>query len=440
MNNKSCTLKDINDIELLFTTPFDLKLSLQDNHMKFKPRNHNMNNTEDSLISANGEIIPRSQFENDLKKRVLASLHNQGFELDQSNQIVLTSVLKKEKIRNLHSAARDDRLESSLKFLEQKENKLMHYFADGKEINYNNFHPKIEIVKTDTRSSDIFRYASLLWSVPVSNGFGRRTRFLVWDESIHKLVGIFAIGDPVFNLSCRDSWIGWNLNQKMNRLYNIMDIFVLGSVPPYNQLLGGKLVAMIATSNEVRDIIFNKYSGDQTIIKKEIKNPHLALLTTSSALGKSSIYDRIKFDEKLLYEKIGETQGYGHFHLNNGLFEDLRNYLGMISPNRSHANRFGQGPNYKMRVAREALQHLGLPGDLLRHGIKREVYAIQLSSNCKEFLKGDDEEIIGKNMPLNDIVGFWKTRWFKNRMASKPDYIHHDHEDIPKIVREMGTK
>ena len=51
---------------------------------------------------------------------------------------------------------------------------------------------------------DLFRAATLLWSVPVSRGYGRRMRYLVMDESNNKLIGLFALGDPVFNLKSRD--------------------------------------------------------------------------------------------------------------------------------------------------------------------------------------------------------------------------------------------
>src|SRR5262249_31539967 len=56
-------------------------------------------------------------------------------------------------------------------------------------------------VSRDIWESDLFRRASLTWAVPVSNGFGRRLRHLVWDEHNDKLIGLIAIGDPVFNLS-----------------------------------------------------------------------------------------------------------------------------------------------------------------------------------------------------------------------------------------------
>ncbi len=33
-------------------------------------------------------------------------------------------------------------------------------------------------------------------------------RYLVYDRNNDKLIGIFALTDPVFNLRVRDAWIG----------------------------------------------------------------------------------------------------------------------------------------------------------------------------------------------------------------------------------------
>ena len=94
------------------------------------------------------------------------------------------------------------------------------------------------------------------------NGYGdmavsythlRRLRFLVYDNSTGKLMGLFGLGDPVFSLSARDQWIGWTKEDRRKRLVHVMDAFVLGAVPPYNQLLVGKLIAMLVASNEVRE-------------------------------------------------------------------------------------------------------------------------------------------------------------------------------------------
>src|SRR3546814_18344755 len=83
--------------------------------------------------------------------------------------------------------------------------------------------------------------ASLYWQVPVSDGYGRRMRFLVWDQAHGKLIGIFALGDAVFNQAARDAVIGWDHHRRSAALVNLMDAYVLGALPPYSHLLGGKL-------------------------------------------------------------------------------------------------------------------------------------------------------------------------------------------------------
>ena len=75
----------------------------------------------------------------------------------------------------------------------------------------------------------------------------------VWDNSNDKLIGIVALGDPVFDLKVRDELIDWTSKDRAKRLVNIMDAYVSGAVPPYNLLLGGKLVASLIRTKEVRD-------------------------------------------------------------------------------------------------------------------------------------------------------------------------------------------
>ncbi len=40
---------------------------------------------------------------------------------------------------------------------------------------------------------------------------------------------------------------------KARHLYHMMDAYMLGAVPPYSFLLGGKPTTMLACSNEVRN-------------------------------------------------------------------------------------------------------------------------------------------------------------------------------------------
>jgi hypothetical protein len=102
--------------------------------------------------------------------------------------------------------------------------------------------------------------------------------------------------------------------------------FVLGAVPPYSFLLGGKLVAMLATSSQVRLDFSKKYADRAARISSEPGDGRLAMITTTSALGRSSIYNRLTFDGRTLYNRAGQTAGSGEFHFSNGLYSDISAY------------------------------------------------------------------------------------------------------------------
>ncbi len=174
--------------------------------------------------------------------------------------------------------------------------------------------------------------------VPVSNGFGRRLRYLVWDRGNDKLMGIVAIGDPVFNLKARDDLFTWGVDDRAERLVNVLDAYVLGAIPPYNMILGGKLVSCLIRSREVRDDFKKRYGQSRGIISGKKKNAQLVVVTTSSSLGRSSVYNRLKLGGQSYFRSIGFTQGWGHFHVPDPLFAELRDYL------RKRKHKYVDGP------------------------------------------------------------------------------------------------
>jgi Domain of unknown function (DUF4338) len=372
-----------------------------------------------------------------IKKAIINNLRMQGFKVDKKNLISSSHDFCKEEIRSLHKHSYTQKILMERDFILKNYGRLSNYFADGTSVNLKKFKPVVHLIEPATEMSDLFRFATLLWSVPVSHGFGRRLRFVVLDESKGKLIGIFAMGDPVFNLKVRDNLIGWNHEMRADRLYNVMDLFVIGAVPPYSQLLCGKLMAMLATSNEVRKIVWDRYKKAVTNIRGESKKPHLTLLTTSSALGRSSLYNRITLDEKPLFIRIGETIGWGHFHLSNGSFALMREYLSTINHPINKLNRFGQGPNWKIRTIRTCLELLDLPSDLLQHGIRREVYAAPLAHNYREYLLGQSKRPLYLDLSEEKLVNFFIQRWLLPRAARKDDYKNvkaiHTLKDIKTI-------
>ena len=356
-----------------------------------------------------------------LRKKVLRYLWRQGYST-RSGGFSLGPDPSKEDIRNLHARQRRFRLEKEGDFVRQNAMQLALEFAEGSEINPSHIAPELVPVLPNTRESMLFRFACLLWSVPTSAGFGRRLRYLVRDASNGRLMGIFALGDPVFNLRVRDEWIGWNSEQKAERLCNVMEAYVVGAVPPYSQLLGGKLVAALAASNEVRRDFSTRYGLTTAVISGRCKHPRLVLVTTNSALGRSSMYNRLRICDVTRFNLIGKTQGYGYFHLDGGLFEEIRDLLVEMEHPYARGNRFGEGPNWKMRVLRVGLEELGIDTRVLRHGISREVYAVPLGTGVTEYLSTGDDAFRPYDLPAAEIAYEWHRRWLLPRTGRGDDW------------------
>src|SRR5438552_9042345 len=234
-------------------------------------------------------VIPLLTTEAQIKRAVREHLKRLGFSRN-ANGLLRPADDSKDTFRDLHAAQRATRLRQESEFIKANWCNLKKHFANGDQINPELISPRLELVSAGTEQSDLFRIACLLWSVPVSAGYGRRICFLVRDGQNNKLIGLLALGDPVFNLRVRDEWIGWTASDRSKRLVNVLDAYVLGAVPPYNRLLGTKLVASLAVSTEVRDAFHVRYATRKGIISKKRKHPALCLITTTSALGRSSAY------------------------------------------------------------------------------------------------------------------------------------------------------
>lgn len=341
---------------------------------------------------------------------------------------------QKEALRKIHS----DRLHTWLldhnDWIRNNEDRLIEYFADGTEVEPENVKPKL-VVADDQLHRDLFRYAKYQWSLPVQQGWGRGVRYVVKDENNGCVIGIFGLTDPVFNLSSRDEWIGWGIDERENRLKQVMDAYVLGAVPPYNDLLGGKLVASLACSNEVRKHIKEKYGGRESLISQEIHEGDVVLLTTTSAWGKSSMLSRLQHHDRLMWKHIGWTSGYGHFHLDSGLADKMKQYLKQVGDPEVHKNDPGDGPSPKLRYMRKCLHRLDIDQSVLEHGIKRGFYAAPLAGNFEQVLQNDTNPCY-YDMSVDDIFEFFKERYLLDRADRITRWKSHNSDKI-RITRKL---
>lgn len=368
-----------------------------------------------------------------LRARLLRLLRSQG--LNYSRDLRLKSFQQsKTKIRCIHNHFREDRLKEEKEFIREWYPKISRYFASGSEIDPLKVDPYPVVVETEEHAA-IFRIACLWWSIPVSRGYGRRFRILVLDRSNDKLFGLLALADPVFNLRTRDAWIGWDVREREQNLAHVMDAYVLGAVPPYNMLLGAKFVALLAASDFTRDVFRRRYAGTKSVIRRRRFDGRLALVTTTSALGKSSILNRLRFNEQEIFWAVGFTEGYGHFHLANGTFAKIREYMQKRGEGEIDKYKFGSGPNYRIRVVRKTLEQLHMPADLLRHGVRRGVYIAPLAKNTASFLRSDATRLYWHRRPLQELVRYWRERWLLPRAERDCSYRNFDSASWRDILR-----
>lgn len=361
----------------------------------------------------------------DLKRTILRSLRNQGFRM-RSGRLVLPATRDKEHLRQLHQEAVQHHVERSRPGLQRLEEHLLSYIAAGCEVKPEQIWPRLVEIQPDSAEELLFRYARLHWSIPVSAGYGRRLRFAVYDESNGKLIGIFGLGDPVYSLGPRDHWIGWGRKVKRERLQCVMDLFVLGAVPPYSHLLCGKLIALLATSREVQHVFRCKYAGQKTFIRRMPLDGRLALLTTTSALGKSSLYNRLRYGDKQVFESVGFTRGSGEFQFSNGFYEDMRRFALKHCDATAKHTRWGEGFRNRRELVRKVLPLLGLSRDLVYHGVQREIFVASLASNTKAFLRTEHQRLRSYGRTVEDLFTWFRERWLLPRATRDERYRHFD--------------
>lgn len=338
---------------------------------------------------------------------------------NHSFEFVPPEIYDKQVVRNAMAYARNEVLERDAEWIGQHLNYARSNLARGSDVLKSKIKPRIEICETP-KSHDLFRLYRYYWSSPYSEYVGRRMRLLIRDDGIKgsPVIGIAALGSSIIHIPDRDNWIGWNKAVRSNRIIYMMDAYVIGALPPYNDLLGGKLIAYILASNEIRKLFRKKYLKKKTIIQGR-KASDFVLLITSSLYGtNSSQYNRLKYKDELLYQPIGKTTGFGSLHISNETFSAMKALIENSGQTISH--EFGNGPNWRMRVIRTACNLLDLDAEvILNHSFQRGLYGVPLATNWKEFLQGNDKKPIYKDLPLKDLVDFWHDRWFLQRLNNE---------------------
>lgn len=220
----------------------------------------------------------------------------------------------------------------------------------------------------------------------------------------------------------------------------MMEITVCGGVPPYSDLLGGKLACLMMLSPRVIRDYNSRYDAEASIIASQmagrpiIKAPNLVFLGTSSLYTqRSSQYNRVKLPAtafagqrgELAYLELGVSQGYGSPNL-SAETEAVLEHLSVRTREYRNVNFvFGEGQSPKMRKLRESFDALGLRrANILHHAASRIIYGVPLATNCARFLLGVDDRpqyiLPDDGADEAQVAAFWRSRWLASRLDHAP--------------------
>lgn len=224
----------------------------------------------------------------------------------------------------------------------------------------------------------------------------------------------------------------------------IADLTVCGALPPYNALLGGKLVAMLAASPEVVLEYRRRYELLPSIIASSmagraiVRPANLVFIGTTSLYGeRPNQYDRTSYPCDVVGGPTGKsvryrylrshersrTSGVGTFQFGRDTKAAIEKYLSSTTNGRRVNNVFGEGTSPKLRSLRDGLNALGINSDeMLQHGIEKVVYGVTLVSNPARYLLRLDSlpeyffSLDQAQASTLNIAEYWFQRWASGRM------------------------
>ena len=224
---------------------------------------------------------------------------------------------------------------------------------------------------------------------------------------------------------------------------NIAEMVICGAIPPFNSLRVGKLVAMLATSSEVKESWDQKYSTNKSVIASNLAGrpirriADLSAITTTGLYGRSNAqYDRIRIPTEngsiVRYKFAGLTGESGEGPSNLMLSKKSWNLIAELVSDAGHegtTGKFGEGTSARIRRMQFALREMGIRLDqdrgwdtvstagvaqrIVVNRFSRSIHIAHLAHNSVRFHLNIDERPIVKSEWLgkDKILNLWRERW-----------------------------
>ena len=280
--------------------------------------------------------------------------------------------------------------------------------------------PYVEIVDDPKESTKWAAVRRMIHTMDFTANPGRNVKINVKDRVSEKLLGQISLASDVTAMGVRDNFIGWTKDNKFvdGKLNNTTIASTIVCTQPlgYN-FLGGKLIAMMTTTPEVREYWNSKY-----------KNVLIAVGTTS-LYGIHSQYNGIP-----LFKTLGESAGKISLKPDDKFYDPWHQwikenraqwYKDNISDERARngANMGyeANGPvsGIKQKILGQIFKECGIKANEYHHGFKRGVYMAMMYENGAEFLRKeiDEDKLILKDKFKQGTE--YINKWWKKHAISR---------------------
>jgi hypothetical protein len=248
-----------------------------------------------------------------------------------------------------------------------------------------------------------------------------------------------------FSIACREV-------RKVGLATRLLELNVCGAVPPYRDLLVGKLAALAAASRELSSAYAARYGDKVSEISSQMAGRKVTrpsdicvIMTTSLYALSASQYNRLRINleerngrtRTIKWEELGTTVGYGTTHFSEDTVAMLRRVSTDKRGGRNVNNVFGEGQSPRLRQVREGLDDLGLASDgLLRHMTPRRVYALELFPGARDRLCLNEPAAAAQPL-FHDLAAAWIDRWLTRRITFRPALDRVATVDAESVRRDL---
>jgi hypothetical protein len=241
------------------------------------------------------------------------------------------------------------------------------------------------------------------------------------------LMGAIGLAGAGYAQSSRDEYIGWNTIESKHEadrlrkrgLERMMHLSVCVPLPPYDQLMAGKLLALLAFSDPIQSHFRKSYK----------RNPLLAIVTTSAYGPHAAIYNRLNlrhlpafslvdsYSKAELYQHVGNTEGYTTAFATINTIEAAREVVEHSSrrPKRDKGMHADVG---RESILFRAISLCGLSRDVFKLNQKGVYVGCLDAGNLKALKTGELKNVLIA-LPVDIASVYWNATFLSKALADK---------------------